>query len=102
MDSLRDDPAGVTASGRPFLSERGYVATRKGLDAFKQQLYAESVRRGLLQAAHVLILADGAVWIWNIAEDKFKGAKQRVDLYHVQEHLWSPAADLHRKGTQER
>jgi hypothetical protein len=99
---FRLDQRGVIASGRPFISERGYVATRKGLDAFKQQLYAESVRRGLLQAAHVLILADGAVRIWNIAEDRFKGAKKRVALYHVQEHLWSLAADLHGKGTQER
>ena len=97
---FRLDQRGTTASGRPVISERGYVATRKGLDAFTPQLYAESVRRGLFQAAHVLILADGAVWIWNIAGDRFKGAAQRVDLYHVEEHLWSLAADLHGKGTQ--
>jgi hypothetical protein len=97
---FRLDQRGTTASGRPVISERGYVATRMGLDAFRQQLYAETIRRGLFQAAHVLILADGAVWIWNIADDRFKGATQRVDLYHVEEHLWSLAADLHGKGSQ--
>lgn len=96
---FRLDQRGTTASGRPVISERGYVATREGLDAFKRQLYAEAARRGLFQAAHVLILADGAIWIWNIADDRFKGATQRVDLYHVKEHLWSLAAELHGKGT---
>ncbi|NLE68421.1 MAG: ISKra4 family transposase [Lentisphaerae bacterium] len=97
---FRLDQRGTTASGRPVISERGYVATRKGLDAFKQQLYAEALRRGLLQAAHVLILADGAVWIWDLAEDRFKGASQRVDLYHVEQHLCTLAADLHGGGTE--
>lgn len=98
--AFRLDQRGTTASGRPVISERGYVATRKGLDAFKQQLYAEALRRGLLQAAHVLILADGAVWIWDLADDRFKGAAQRVDLYHVEQHLCTLAADLHGGGTE--
>ena len=49
----------------------------------------------------MLILADGAIWIWNLADDRFKGATQRVDLHHVQEHLWDLAAELHGKGTPE-
>ncbi len=98
---FRLDQRGTTATGRPVISERGYVATRKGLDAFKQQIYAEAIRRGLFQAEQVLILADGAVWIWDFASDRFKGATQRVDLYHVKEHLWTLAADLHGKGTED-
>ena len=97
---FRLDQRGTTAAGRPVITERGYVATRKGLDALRLQVYAEALRRGLLQAAHVLILADGAIWIWELATDRFKGATQRVDLHHVQEHLWTLAADLHGKGTE--
>lgn len=97
---FRLDQRGTTASGRPVIAERGFVATREGMDSFQSQLYAETLQRGLLQAEQVLIIADGAVWIWSIAEDRFKGAAQRVDLYHVQEHLWALANELHGKGTQ--
>ena len=98
---FRLDQRGTTESGRPVIADRGYVATRRGIDSFQRQLYAEALQRGLLAAETVLILADGAIWIWNLADDRFKGAKQRVDLHHVQEHLWNLAAELHGKGTPE-
>jgi hypothetical protein len=37
------------------------------------------MRRGLGRANEGLIVADGAVWIWNLAGDRFAGARQRVD-----------------------
>lgn len=98
---FRLDQRGTTQSGRPVISERGYVATRLGIERFQRQLYAETVQRGLLQADLVLIIADGAIWIWNIAEDRFQGATQRVDLHHVQEHLWNLAHELFGRGTSE-
>ncbi len=97
---FRLDQRGTTASGRPVISERGYVATRQGMDAFKAQLYAESIRRGLLQAERVLILADGAIWIWGIADDRFKNATQRVDRFHVNQHLLALAGELHGRNTE--
>jgi hypothetical protein len=30
---------------------------------------------------------DGAIWIWNIADDQFSGATQIVDRYHSKQHL---------------
>jgi len=39
----------------------------------------------------VIILGDGAVWIWNIAEECFPGAIQIVDLYHACEYYWKTA-----------
>jgi len=87
-----------TAGGRRVILSRGYVMTRQGLDVLRQRLYAEAVRRGLLQAARVLILADGAVWIWNLADDRFAGAHQRLDLFHAIQHLWVIAHELHGTG----
>lgn len=98
---FRLDQRGTTQSGRPVITERGFVATRQGLDAFRQQLYVEALRRGLLQAQDVLIVADGAVWIWNLAEDRFKDARQRVDLYHVKAHLWALANEVFGQGSQD-
>ena len=98
---FRLDQRGTTVSGRPVIADRGYIATRKGLDSFQRQLYAEALQRGLLQAELVLIIADGAIWIWNIANDRFKDAMQRVDLHHVQEHLWNLANEVYGSGKAE-
>jgi hypothetical protein len=95
------DQRGKTASGRPVISSRGYVATRKGIESFRNQLYAEALRRGMSQCETVLVLADGAAWIWNLADDRFAQAKQRLDLYHVRQHLWALAAELYGAGTDE-
>lgn len=84
-----------TAGGRSTLLSRGYAMTRGGVDALKQQLWAEAMRHGLGRANQVLIVADGAVWIWNLAGDRFPGARQRVDFYHVSQHLWAVAHTLH-------
>ena len=99
--TFRLDQRATTASGRPVISERGYVATRRGLDEFRAQLYTEAIQRGLLQANQVLILGDGAVWIWNIAQERFKGASQRVDMYHIREHLWDLANELYGRSSQQ-
>jgi hypothetical protein len=58
---FRLDHRGQTAGGRPVITERGFVATRQGIDALREQLHAEALRRGLGQAAGALVLGDGAV-----------------------------------------
>lgn len=88
---FRLDQRGKTQSGRCVVTERNYVTTRKGLDAFKQQLYAEALLCGMAVAETVLVVADGAVWIWNLVDDRFKEATSRVDIWHVREHLWTVA-----------
>lgn len=84
---FRLDARGQTAGGRPVISERGFVATREGIDGLREQLYAEALRRGLGQAAGVLVIGDGAMWIWRLADDRFKDARQRLDFYHAVQHL---------------
>jgi hypothetical protein len=84
---FRLDQRGKTAGGRPVISERGFVATREGIDGLREQLYAEALRRGLGQAAGALVIGDGAVWIWRLADDRFKDARQRLDYFHAVQHL---------------
>lgn len=84
---FRLDHRGKTNGGRPVITERGFVATRAGIDALRQQLHAEALRRGLGQAAGALVIGDGAVWIWRLADDRFPQARQRLDYYHAVQHL---------------
>ena len=65
------------------------------------QLYREALARGLGQAQQVLVIADGAVWIWNAVQDRFSDARQQLDLFHADEHLWAVAAELYGRGTPE-
>ena len=81
------DHRGQTSGGRPVITQRGFVATRAGLDALREQLHAEALRRGLGQAAGALVLGDGAVWIWRLAADRWPQAHQRLDFYHAVAHL---------------
>jgi predicted membrane protein len=86
---------------RAIITERSYVATRGGVEALMQQLYYEARARGLAQAQRVLVIADGAVWIWNLVQDRFQDAIQRLDLYHANSYLWAVANELHGAGTRE-
>jgi hypothetical protein len=84
---FRLDHRGQTAGGRPVITERGFVATRQGMDALREQLHAEALRRGLGQAAGALVIGDGAVWLWRLADDRWPQARQRLDFYHAVQHL---------------
>jgi hypothetical protein len=96
---FRLEQRGQTAGQRAVITERGYVATRLGLDALITQLYREALQRGLAQALRVLVIADGALWIWNLAQDRFPHAAQRLDLWHAEEHIWAVAHELYGRGT---
>jgi hypothetical protein len=80
---------------RSIILSRGTVMTRGGIDALREQLFAECLRHGVGQAAEVLVVADGAMWIWNLVADRFAGATQRLDFYHASQHLWAVAHALH-------
>jgi len=64
-----------------------YVGAIETAECFGPRIYAEAVRRGLTRAEKVIVLGDGAKWIWGIAEEHFPGATEIVDLYHAREHL---------------
>ena len=74
---------------RPVRDEHSttYVGAIETAEAFGTRIYAEAIRRGVTRAAQVIVLGDGAHWIWGIAEEHFYGAIQIVDLYHAREHL---------------
>ena len=80
---------------------RGYACTRLGVEALMSQLYRQALDCGLGQAREVLVIADGAIWIWNAVKDRFPKARCRLDLYHGDEHLWAVANELFGKGTPE-
>jgi hypothetical protein len=84
-----------TEGGRSLILSRGTVMTRGGVDALKEQLWAEAMRHGLAEAGEAVVIGDGAVWIWHAADDRFAGVRQRLDPWHAVQHLWAVAHALH-------
>lgn len=86
---------------RAMILSKGVVSTRQGKEVLQEMLWAEARRRGLGKVQKVLVIADGAIWIWNLAQDRFKEAEQRLDYYHASEHLWAVAHELFERGSVE-
>ena len=82
--------------GRPVRDEdsTSYVAAIETAEAFGLRLYTEAWRRGWSRAQRKVVIGDGAIWIWNLADQHFPSAVQIVDLYHARQHLWDLSAKL--------
>ena len=71
-----------------------YVTALEEAQTFGWRLWAEAVRRGVLTSAEVVVLGDGAHWIWNIATTHFPRATQILDWYHASEYVWHAASAI--------
>ena len=91
-----------TQSGRRVIIEKFYESYRGGPYEFGRRVYAQALRRGLVQAKRVFVVADGAVWIWNLVADRFSQATGVLDFYHASQHLWAVAQELHEDGDEAR
>ena len=82
--------------GRPIRDEASttYVGAIETAEEFGPRVYTEAWERGWSQAVIKVVLADGSIWIWNIADQHFPGAIQIVDIYHARQHIWEIAAKL--------
>ncbi len=62
-----------------------------------RRLHWEALRAGLGRARQVLVVADGAGWIWNLVEERWGQAHQLLDFYHASQHLWTLGEALYPK-----
>ncbi len=96
------------------LVAQSYVAAREPAAAFGPRLLAEAARRGALEIVgwrgprtgpglavlrRVLVLGDGAGWIWQLAAEHFGECLEIVDFYHASEHVWALAQTLYGPGS---
>ena len=74
-----------------------YVASRSGVADFQHQLTALATQTGIYQdektiaEEEVVVIGDGAVWIWNLADEHFPGATEILDYMHAKTHLYDVA-----------
>jgi len=96
------EPRGRDADGVDVAGRITYVGTvYRPYEAVGRRLYVEALRRGLGLAKEVVVLGDGAPWIWELAATHFPQATQIVDWFHVSEHLWKVAHAVHGSASAE-
>jgi len=78
-----------TGPGGEARAPASYAAGLEPAAAFGRRLALEAHRRGLEGAGEVVVLGDGAAWIWNLAAEHFPTATQVVDWYHASERVWA-------------
>lgn len=83
---------------KPIRRQR-YACQIESASLFGWTWWLLAAQCGLRGASEVVVLGDGAVWIWNLAARFFHGAVQILDWYHAMEHLWSCGAGLYGQGT---
>jgi hypothetical protein len=115
------EPAGAAPGSSHALLEPSYVAVRAPAAEFGPLLLAEAARRGALEVVgwepapgddpgdprvpplavlpQVVVLGDGAPWIWGLAAEHFGRRVEILDWFHAKEHLWAAAHALHGDGT---
>lgn len=64
-----------------------YTAILGSKDVFRPALWALAVESKLPTALKRAVVGDGALWIWNMAEDICPDGRQIVDWFHAVEHL---------------
>ncbi len=79
-----------------------YVSALEQATSFGWRLWEEAVRRGVMSSEEVVVLGDGAHWIWNIAETHFPRAVQILDWYHASEYVWNAASAIWGEASEQR
>ena len=93
---------GTDEEGRPVRDVRStsYVGAIENAEEFGDRIFTEAIRRGSRFAKQIVVLGDGAPWIWNLASMHFPAAIEIVDLFHAREHLSELATVVYGPGSE--
>lgn len=78
----------------PHAQQLAYTAVLGDVEQFSPALWALAVAHEVPTAKQSSVTADGAEWIWNVADDYFPDSAQIVDWFHAAQHLADAAQAL--------
>jgi len=83
------EPAHVKLVGMDYCAVIGDVRT------FDPALWALAVQHDVPYAGRLVVVCDGATWIWRLVADLFPVCHQILDYYHAKQHLAKLAQERH-------
>ncbi len=100
LDGWREVKCGAVYWDDPVEGHQACYGGRiEGCESSGQRLWHLACRHGLRQAQEVIVIGDGAEWVWNQTRLHFGRATEILDWYHASEHVWGCANDLHGQGS---
>lgn len=81
--------------GSHTITKKEYVSYFGSVDEFKKIVFAAATRAGYGKIKEVVVLGDGAQWIWNMCEELFPDAVQILDYYHLSENVHAYAKAIY-------
>jgi hypothetical protein len=89
----------VVTPTRSTVTARQVVAVRGKPETLAAQLWPRAEAVGATQR-RVVVLGDGAPWIWHLAAELFPRRVEILDWYHADEHVSAVARVLYGEGTE--
>jgi len=77
-----------------YIEKKEYVAYFGKVEEFKKFVFEAAARAGYGRIKKVVVLGDGAQWVWNICVELFPDAICILDLYHLKENVFEYAKAL--------
>mgnify|MGYP000384715545 CR=1 FL=1 len=81
---------------------QSYVAALADAETFGWHLWAEACRRGMDPTSDLVVIGDGAHWIWNLATDHFPTTTQILDWCHASAYVWNAATAIYGDASAQR
>jgi len=76
---------------RTVIRRKEYVATLDKRGVFGERLFQLFAQTVGMVPHEVIVLGDGAAWIWEMADLYYPDAVQILDFWHVAEYVWEVA-----------
>jgi len=83
-----------TVNDHVYIDNKEYTAYFGSVSEFKKLLFETAARAGYGKIKRVVIIGDGAKWIWNMCEELFPDAVCILDLFHMKENIYDYAKAL--------
>ncbi len=87
-----------------MITKKEYVPYFGSVNEFKKFVFSAAAKAGYGKLKEIVVVGDGAQWIWNMCEELFPDAVQILDFYHFSENAHSyakviyPENEVLRKG----
>ncbi len=82
-------------NGKGIITKKEYVAYLGSVEEFKKFLFESATRAGYGKVKKVVVIGDGASWIWNMCNELFPDAECILDYYHLKENIYGYAKALY-------
>ena len=71
-----------------IITKKEYVSYFGSINEFKKFVFAAAARAGYGKIKEVVVVGDGAQWIWNMCDELFPDAVRILDYFHMSENTY--------------